>query len=199
MSYLLSNLIGTTLECIAIGSTLYICDIEQKWWLYRLMLWAYRQSYNVTHQFALPDEKIHLVYRAGIRSWMRLATVVMLLEPAFGLLAWYIWGQKIEFKVEFLTAIPHLVGVITGFYLGPVVNYLFQRREKVIDALESLEKDGISGPVQHVKDIAAESFRNIITHGTDSAKTTELPPQESPPEPFDPDAIIRDFGKRRNM
>ena len=194
MSYLLSNLIATTLEMIAIGSSLYICDIEQKWWVYRILLWFHRKWYDMTHEHPLPEGKVHLVYRAGIRSWVSIAWKLMLIEPAMGYLSWLVFGTRVEFKVEVLTMLPHLFGVLTGFYIGPAVNYLFQRRTKVIDAMEKMEQEGIGEHVKHVRDAATEGIMHVIL--PDKQKSVEPTVAKRVEDPFDPDKIIRNFRKK---
>ncbi len=132
-----------------VGAGLYVFDRRQGVRLYR---WWY----DMTHEHPLPaDVEGGFLYNRKAQSRFAFAVVLASAQSALAL-----FYEASTLPQELLSLLIEVPCLMFGFYLGPTVYRLWQRREKVFDTVDQIESGKIS--IQNeVKEISQSAFAKI--------------------------------------
>ena len=187
-SYVLSGMLAGILE----GAILYVLD-----WHFGARL--YRWWHGLTHQSALPsDTRMGFIYNRKANARFTLATLVSLAQN--GLLLWT--GFAPNPFLAMLTIILEVPVLMIGFYLGPFVHRLWQRKDPLLDVVDKLEsgETTVGAEVKRVTARVAGTLRGpaedaVSVADSDAPAPTDTPPAATP-EP-DPESALRDYTRRQ--
>ena len=189
-SYVFSGLLAGILE----GAVLYVVDS-------RVGVRAYRWWYGLTHRDPLPPD-VHrgFVYNRQANARFTAATVVSLVQNGIAFELGFM--NPFTAMLTILLEVPVLMG---GFYLGPFVQRLWQKKDPllaVVDKLESGETT-VRAEMKRATESVTGSLRETLAPPPDevappqvtTSRGEPLPPP-SPPEP-DPAEALRSYTKRQ--
>ena len=170
------------------GAILYVLDRHAG-------VGIYRWWHDITHKNRLPvSEDRGFIYQRKANAKFTFAIVVTLIQNA--LLIWRAGTNPLAAAIS----IPvEVVALLIGFYLGPFLNRLWERRRPVLDVVDRIEsgETTVAGEARKV----VESIRHhnepelIEIAPLKTGEVQKEPAPKTEPEP-DPRELIRKFTQR---
>lgn len=190
------GLLGTLVVLLLVGAILYAVDR-------RFGVAFYRWWHNLTSANPLSEgEETGFLYRRNARARFSAATAVALLGN--GVLWWF--GHHGVFGVMFSTILT-VVGLMAGFYLGPLLDRLWTRKDPLLDVIDKFES-GERHLNEEVKSFAAKMrgrFFRTTAPAPEKPALRVVPSESAPPipnalpkKPENPSETIRRFTERRS-
>lgn len=194
MSY---GFIGTLLLVLIEGAVLYVIDRHTgtrvyRWW------------YNTTHKNQLSANDEHgFIHQRRAHSRFSAALFIAFMQNVLA-----VWGKFESTGSAILWFSLEVPALMVGFYLGPFINRIWERKKIVLDEIDRLESKEITFG-QEIKRAATLLHETVITPQLERLKSEERTHlaekqvaeepekrQESEPE-IDPKEYIRKFTERR--
>ena len=176
------------------GSVLYVLDRHYGTGLYR---WVY----GFTHKDPLPsDQSIGYIYERKAQARFSMAIAIAIAQS--GLAFWSGAASPIWAVVYTVCQIPVLMG---GFYMGPLLNRLWERRKPILDVVDKLDsgETTLGEEIKHAAErvrsglggesIATQAERVLRVVRSEESERTTPDPMLTP----DPAQGIRDFTERK--
>lgn len=177
------------------GSSFYVFDrrIGTGW---------YRWWYDMTHKEPLsPDTSKGFLYNQRAQSRFGFAILISVIQSALAM-----FYEASTLPQEVLSIFIEVPCLMFGFYMGPTVYRLWERRERVFNTVDQIENGTISIPkeVKEMSQVALSKFKETLTPDTDLPKlqnsNVEAPPLTTPeaePE-MDPKVLMDKYLNPRN-
>lgn len=188
-------LIGGCAVLLLIGAALYAFDRRYGSALYRA--W-----YNFTNEKELPDDQDHgFIYGRDAKPRFTVATILWIVASILG-----IWKTDLNPFYVVLAGVIEIPFLMIGFYLGPVFDRLWKKKDVLLDEVDKLERGevNISGEITRVSGRVRSALKVFRKAKTRPAAT--VPPIESAPaaeaatvvpRPESPADVIDRFAPRR--
>jgi hypothetical protein len=167
----------------------------------------YRWWHNMTHKEPLSsDKEMGFIYNQGVKARIAAATFLGMGQSLVVMVT-----TEFNPVVELIMLPVEVPVTMLGFYLGPFVSGAWSHRGKVVDAIERVERDGVSIPdpvklaVMETRNEVAgklktvtESFKETITARTKKpAPVVKDPPKPKAPEPeINPQELMDRYTRR---
>lgn len=169
-----------------VGTMIYILD--------RSMKGVYRWWYDMTHRDPLEEDR-GFIFNRRTRTKFTVATIITTIQT--GLAIWLTETNLLTELILWPLSIPILV---LGFYTGPFIFRIWDRRAPVMDKLDELERGdtSIGHEIRELTTVAAERSRSAFRRGSDGKGFAGNPDSEGSGdatdarrgEPADPYAVI---------
>lgn len=194
MSY---GFVGTFLLVLIEGAVLYVIDRH-------IGTRVYRWWYNTTHKNELPaNDEYGFIHQRKAHSRFSAALFIAFIQNALA-----VWGKFESSGSAVLWFSLEIPILMVGFYLGPFINRIWERKKIVLDEIDRLESKEITFG-QEIKRAATLLHETVITpqlerltsgeetHPAEKQAAEEPEKkQESEPE-TDPREYMRKFTERR--
>ena len=188
-SYLFSGVFAGLLE----GAGVYLVDRK-------VGVRAYRWWYDLTHKHPLPpDEHRGFVFNRQANARFTTATLVSVVQN--GLAFELGMAHPFSAMMTILVEVPVLMG---GFYLGPFVQRMWQKKDPLLEVVDKLEsgETTVAAEMRRATGHVAGTLRETLAMPEPKApeppvvKAAEPPPPPPPAEP-DPAEALRSYTKRQ--
>lgn len=196
-----SQIILWAIIFIAIGALWYVIDR-------RIGVRLYRWWHDLTHEKPLPPE-MHcgFVYNQRARVRLTTATIVAIVQSLLAIV-----GGAANPFVELFTLVLEVPLLMVGFYFGPFLYRLWEKKDHILDTVDRLESGelDIKGEIREASQKAAHLVRDALTPDTIESEATALETKTSekqirvalptPPateEPQDPASLMKQYLRRK--
>lgn len=134
----------------------------------------YRWFYNMTHRDSLPGGVVRgFIHGQKARMRFVIAVILSIVQSGFIIASIQIANPLAEL-LSFFLQIPVVMG---GFYLGPIIYRVWERKENLFEQMDRIESGEISigKEIKEATQKAAEAVRDVLKK--------DEPPQPSPAQP----------------
>jgi hypothetical protein len=166
--------LGWLILPLLIGAALYTIDrhLGTGW---------YRAWYDLRHRDPLPEDKdLGFIYGQRARARFSVAVALGLLHVVGAI--WFGHANPVN---QILNFIPEVMLLFAGFYLGPVLNTFWDRKDTVLEQVDRLEAEGVDvkGYVERAKGFLRKALRERVPRPTPKPEPSAAPAEVAAANP----------------